>query len=89
MVGTGGWWSGGPGWGPLLPDLAHLEQLQELLVVRQQGLAAPGLPPEWFQPGAFPSLHTSVGGGGRRLAQPCVGTCGQGAGASCSAPTHR
>lgn len=46
----------GAGWGPLLPELARLERLQKLAVIRRRDMGAPGIPPAWGQPGAFKSL---------------------------------
>ena len=55
--------SGGaaPPRGPLLPELARLRRLRQLHMLQlsmgvwDRPLA--GLPPEWFTPGAFPSLQ--------------------------------
>ena len=47
--------------GPLLPELARLRRLRRLDMLQMwMGVwdrPLVGLPPEWFQPGAFPSLQ--------------------------------
>ena len=43
--------------GPLLPELAQLEWLEELGLERPEGQPwAAGIPAEWCRPGAFPRL---------------------------------
>ena len=42
--------------GPLLPELAQLRWLEELMYEGKRLRLYGGIPPEWGQPGAFPRL---------------------------------
>jgi len=46
--------------GPLLPELARLQHLERLYIVRRGAGPWGGVPPEWLQKGAFPRLTTLV-----------------------------
>ena len=43
--------------GPLLPELAQLQRLENLILIRYAAPPWPAFPAEWLAPGAFPSLQ--------------------------------